>query len=266
MQFTLMINQGRALEWGLNLQQAALFGFIFNAAAWAKRHREDSDFFNVSKGKIIAELPILSLKKDTVYRLRKALVDKGLVEHKSVGRDQQDYYRITDLGQLWNSDHCLTSEDAVELKAAQKSRVGKKSEPHKGRKNLRTSPEKNPTNQSTNNQSTNSRRDGAAVPQPDQPNPWQLFVDITGNPRDRSFIGLLCKEHGEAAVITAIQTMASRTIEPAEAKSYLKGLLREAPHDSPPSSRNRQAVINAINDTESYDFLPEDDRRAIEGG
>lgn len=105
MQYTLHINQVKALEWGLNLQQAAMFSFIYSAATWAAK---DGEFWNVSKGKIIEELPILTNKPDTIYRLRKGLKEKGLIECKLI--NGKDFYRVTDAGLEWNSSASPASE------------------------------------------------------------------------------------------------------------------------------------------------------------
>ncbi|MEX2964741.1 hypothetical protein, partial [Microbulbifer sp. TYP-18] len=120
MELTLSINQAKSIEWELNLQQATLFSFILGAASWADKQE---GYWYLSKGKIIEELPILSDKRDTVYRLASQLIRKDLIERKIINGG--DYYRVTQKGLQWN-----------------KAEVGKKSE---GRKNIRGS-EKNPNN------------------------------------------------------------------------------------------------------------------------
>lgn len=123
MRFSIFINQVAAVEWGLNLNQAAVFGFIYEASSWATK---DGDYWNVSKHKIIEEFPLLTDKVDTVYRLIKVLVDKGLLDKKLI--DGKDFYKVTEKGLLWNSSGSIP-------------RVGKKSEQ---RKIIRNSSEKNP--------------------------------------------------------------------------------------------------------------------------
>lgn len=124
MQFSIYINQVAAVEWGLNLNQAAVFGFIYEAASWASK---DGDYWNVSKSKIIEEFPLLTTKPDTIYRLVKVLVEKGLLDKKLI--DGKDFYRVTEKGLSWNNSNPFP-------------RVGKKSEQ---RKEIRDSSEKNPS-------------------------------------------------------------------------------------------------------------------------
>lgn len=135
MQFILTINQVKSLEWGLNAQQAMMFSFIYHVPSWAKPIVfERRTFYAISKEKIIQELPLLTEKPDTAYRILKALELVEVIELSSTSRIT--LVRLTEKGRTWN-----TSENYP-------SKVGKKSE-------LRS--EKNPTNQDTNNQDTNHK-------------------------------------------------------------------------------------------------------------
>lgn len=72
MQFTVTINQVKALEWGLNSQQALLFAFVYGCPSWAKATKtDDGIYFVLSKAKIVEELPLLTDKPDTAYRMLK---------------------------------------------------------------------------------------------------------------------------------------------------------------------------------------------------
>ena len=74
MQFIVTVNQVKALEWGLNAQQAMLFSFIYNVPSWAKPAVvEGKTYYMLSKEKITTELPLLTDKPDTAYRILKAL-------------------------------------------------------------------------------------------------------------------------------------------------------------------------------------------------
>lgn len=136
MQFILTINQVKALEWGLNAQQAMMFSFIYQVPSWAKPIIvERRTFYAISKEKIIQELPLLTEKPDTAYRILKALELVEVIELSSTPKIT--LVRLTEKGRSWN-----TSE-------INPSKVGKKSE-------LRS--EKNPTNQDTNNQDTKDQK------------------------------------------------------------------------------------------------------------
>lgn len=136
MQFILTINQVKALEWGLNAQQAMMFSFIYQVPSWAKPIIvERRTFYAISKEKIIQELPLLTEKPDTAYRILKALELVEVIELSNTSKIT--LVRLTEKGRTWN-----TSENYP-------SKVGKKSE-------VRS--EKNPTNQDTNNQDTKDQK------------------------------------------------------------------------------------------------------------
>lgn len=136
MQFIVTVNQVKALEWGLNAQQAMLFSFIYSVPSWARPVLMDGKtYYAISKEKITAELPLLTDKPDTAYRILKAL---ELVEVISLSSTPKiTLVRLTEKGRTWN-----TSENYP-------SRVGKKSE-------VRS--EIFPTNQDTNNQDTKDQK------------------------------------------------------------------------------------------------------------
>jgi DNA-binding PadR family transcriptional regulator len=163
MQFTIAINQVKALEWGLNSQQALLFSFVYECPSWAKPIKTDNGiFFVLTKAKIIEELPLLTDKPDTAYRLLKGLERAGLVELSSTAN--VSLFRLTEKAKEWNrkldgSEKYPTSEEFQGRKKIRStsekspSKVGKISE--QGRKKIRGGSEKSPTNQDTSNQGTN---------------------------------------------------------------------------------------------------------------
>src|SRR5450830_631609 len=104
MQYTITINQFKSLEWGLNSQQAMLFAFVYECPSWANPVKtDDGVFFALSKAKIVCELPLLSGKPDTAYRMLKALEDAGLVQMSSTSKIT--LIRLTDKGKEWNRKH-----------------------------------------------------------------------------------------------------------------------------------------------------------------
>jgi DNA-binding PadR family transcriptional regulator len=144
MQYTLTISQTKSLEWGLNAQQALLFAFVYECPSWARPIKTDTGiFYALSKAKITEELPLLTAKPDTAYRLLKQLEAAGVIglSHTS----SITLVRLTDKGREWNR--------AVDGSEKYPSKVGEISDV--GRKNIRGGSEKYPTNQDTSNQDTN---------------------------------------------------------------------------------------------------------------
>lgn len=106
MQYTILINQEKALEWGLNAQQAMLFAFLYEVPSWARPTTKDGTvFYHISKGKVVAEMPLLTDKPDTVYRLMKQLEERGLLSLTNSG--PYTLMAITDQGKTWNRDDDL---------------------------------------------------------------------------------------------------------------------------------------------------------------
>ncbi|WP_010325447.1 DnaT-like ssDNA-binding domain-containing protein [Marinobacterium stanieri] len=148
MQYTLSINQTKALEWGLNAQQAVLFSFVYECPSWCKPvTKGDAVFYALSKQKIIDELPLLTDKTDTAYRLLKQLAAKGVIEVSHT--NSITLVRLTDIGKSWNHDHTGSEKFPSKGRKNVRSKVGNKSEA--GRKKIRSGSENSPTNQDTSN-------------------------------------------------------------------------------------------------------------------
>lgn len=127
MRYNIIINQAKAKEWGLNLQQASVFSFFYELPSWADSIIEDDKiYYFASKNKAVEELPILTEKKDTMYRIYRQIEEKGLIS--ILKKDGKDYVLVTDKGKSWN-DFKYNSEKNP-------NKLGKKSE---------GSSEKNPT-------------------------------------------------------------------------------------------------------------------------
>ncbi|HFK8511864.1 TPA: phage replication protein [Pseudomonas aeruginosa] len=215
MQFTVTINQAKALEWGLNSQQALLFAFVYECPSWARLVQTPAgDFYALSKAKILEELPLLTDKPDTAYRLLKQIAAAGVIDLSSTATIT--LVRLTAKGQEWNRK--LDGSEKYPTQVGEKSEVGNSSEvgeksdagrseksPTKigkksgvGRKKIRSGSEKSPTNQVTSNQVTSnqvtSNQDiaGEAAPAPggefvgaeQEPGPrCQIPADMPG-PKD----------------------------------------------------------------------------------
>ena len=146
MKYTSCIDNVRAVEWGLNLQEAYAFSFCYSLPSWAETLIIGGEvWYFGSRNKAMEEIPLLTDKPDTVYRHYKALSNKGIIEWKKV--DGKDCIRITAKGKQWN-----TSEINPPL--------GNKSE--YTRKNIRKSSEINPTNKITINKGTIDKSDAPA--------------------------------------------------------------------------------------------------------
>jgi hypothetical protein len=136
MKYTISIDQTHSIAWGLSLSEAAMFSFLYSVPSWAEQIFVDNQvWFFASRNKAIDEMPIISDKSDTVYRLYKSLQTKGVIDWKKFG--EKDCIRITEKGKQWNSLNTT---------------VGNKSDDT--RKNIRKKTENNPTYNSTKNNST----------------------------------------------------------------------------------------------------------------
>ncbi|SEC00687.1 hypothetical protein SAMN05216205_1216 [Pseudomonas mohnii] len=187
MQFTVTINQAKALEWGLNSQQALLFAFVYGCPSWAKALKtDDGIFFALSKAKIVEELPLLTDKPDTAYRMLKALEEAGLIELSSTSNIT--LFRLTQKAAEWNKkqDGSEKYPTPPESKGRKKIRSTSEKYPSKVGKKSDLGSEKSPTNQDTNNQVTNqetshSLQDGSD--KPTQSRGLVLVVDRSDAPR-----------------------------------------------------------------------------------
>lgn len=154
MQFTLTINQSKALEWGLNAQQAMLFSFLHQVPTWADaRQIGDHTWFNISKTKIVKEMPLLTDKPDTAYRVMKQLAKAGLIVMTS--RDNKTYIRLTAKAISWNrlegSENNPTPNDAGYSQGSENYPTSENYPNQVGNKSVPGS-ENYPTNHSTNDQ------------------------------------------------------------------------------------------------------------------
>jgi hypothetical protein len=101
MRYNTYINNKKAMEWGLNANQAALFDLLNQLSSWANPMIIGTEvFYYISRGKIIAEIPLFYTKDDTVYRHLKILENKGLINYKKV--ENKDVIKLTKKGKEWN--------------------------------------------------------------------------------------------------------------------------------------------------------------------
>lgn len=101
MKYNIIINQVKSLEWGLNISEAILFSWIYELPSWAdKIIKENETYFYASRCKAVDEIPLLSKKPDTIYRIYKSLVSKNLI--KMISIDKKEYINITGKGKQWH--------------------------------------------------------------------------------------------------------------------------------------------------------------------
>lgn len=102
MQYSSSIDNSKSVEWGLTLQEAYLFTWIIRLPIWADRITKDNvDYWFASKTKAIEDMPLISNKKDTIYRYYKSLELKGVIMTSKI--DGKDYVHITKKGASWNT-------------------------------------------------------------------------------------------------------------------------------------------------------------------
>ena len=104
MRFSTYINNQKAIEWGLNANQAALFDLLNQASSWAEEVVVDGVvYYWVSRNKVIEELPLFYKTGDTVYRHFSELNEKGLIVYLKQGKHgDKDLIRLTEKGKSWN--------------------------------------------------------------------------------------------------------------------------------------------------------------------
>lgn len=141
MKYTITINQNRSVEWKLTASESIVFSWIYELPSWAeKMEYNGTTYYFGSRNVACKELPIITDKIDTMYRLYKSLEKKGLIS--MVLLQKKDYIAITEKGKQWYYDNELPSN-------------GKKSE--EARNEIRESSEINPTNKYTNDKDTSDK-------------------------------------------------------------------------------------------------------------
>ena len=149
MRYFTNINNVKCLEWGLNVNQGALFDLLYEASSWAKPIIVDEQvYYHVSRNLVIDELPLFYDKPDTVYRHLKDLDKKGLIEYRKEGK--KDIIKLTEKGKDWNSKK-LGNESELE------SEFGNESE--KTRNEIRKGSDSNPTYNNTSNNNIKEKKE-----------------------------------------------------------------------------------------------------------
>lgn len=156
MRYTLSINAVKCHEWGLNLNQGALFDLLNQASSWAKPHVINGEFYYwVSRNMVIDEIPLAYSKPDTVYRALKLFEEKGLIDYIKEGK--KDLVKLTEKGKEWNSKTTFTPDSNSDLnpKNNQNSEINPSKFGNESEKTPKNS-DLNPTNKNTNYKNTNN--------------------------------------------------------------------------------------------------------------
>lgn len=160
MKYYINVNQKFAVEHGLNTSEAIVFAWLYELPSWAKSVLIDNkEYYFASENKAAEEMPLISDKKDTFYRLYKSLAKKGLIEMLKIGK--ATYIAITDLGKGWYlSESSQKNGNSEHLNNYQKSEnnsdfAGNSEE---SRKFLQNNSETSPTNNIYKNNNNNIYR------------------------------------------------------------------------------------------------------------
>jgi hypothetical protein len=80
MKYTITFDQTFALQHGLNMKEAAVYDYLLRIPSWSDCTQINSfSYYFASRTKVIKDMPIISNKPDTVYRLYKNLEAKNLI-------------------------------------------------------------------------------------------------------------------------------------------------------------------------------------------
>lgn len=109
MRYSTIINNIKANEWGLNIQQAYLFSWFYELPSWAEKVVIEGEiYYFASKNKAVDELPLLTEKLDTMYRYYKQIEEYNLIKIKKI--DGKDYITLTEKAKEWNFNKSEYSE------------------------------------------------------------------------------------------------------------------------------------------------------------
>lgn len=105
MKYYISINQVKAVEWELSSSEAIVMAWLYSFSVVADRLEYNGNtYFFANRTKALEEIPIVSDKADTIYRLYKSLGNKSLINFISI--DGKDYVSITEKGKEWYNSEC----------------------------------------------------------------------------------------------------------------------------------------------------------------
>ena len=151
MKFSIYINQLSIIENGLDIDivEASILNFIieFSKSEAIQKIKENGVvYFWISYEKVCSELPILKLKKDSVYRRIKKLCEVGLLEQYGKGKELgKSFFALTKECEKLNFTDIGKLSEVSEIEPKD---IGKKSEAV--RKKIRSTSDEKPNNKKTN--------------------------------------------------------------------------------------------------------------------
>lgn len=156
MQYSVNINQLKAVEWELNGAQAALMAFVYDLESWGDDMVSDNQAYKwISKQKVIDELPLFFTKPNTVQINLLALEKKGLVKRNST--NQRSLVKITQKGKEWR----LTSAQKLDLVDVKKTTAGCEINHRVGVKKITAGCEINHTDPTTSDPTTSNPKESS---------------------------------------------------------------------------------------------------------
>lgn len=95
------IDLERIQEWNLEKSEILLFPYLYALPSWSEQLiLSGGVWFRISRTKICSDLPCVSTKPDTVYRILKRLEEKELIILMKAGGEE--YIQLTEKAQSWN--------------------------------------------------------------------------------------------------------------------------------------------------------------------
>ena len=183
--YNIHLNMIKVQEWKINLSQATLFDLYSKSTSWATEIiHEGLTYYWCARTKVIEEIPVLTDKPDTVYRLTKELAAAGLIMYERI--NGKDCIRLTEKGKSWNSEK---NPSKAQNSENYPNDLGKKSE---------NNSEKNPTYNTTSKDNSTRDKERKGTPSIFTPNDYYRAWDI---PFAQSFLDKLkLHPNGELAL------------------------------------------------------------------
>jgi DNA-binding transcriptional ArsR family regulator len=116
-------------EWGVrNINQALIIDLLTSASTWAKPEIIDGEvYYWVARQKIVDELWVLDIKKDTAYRHLKKIAELGIIDYIKKGK--KDCIRMTEKGKKYISKHYVGNESEFDQKLGNESEYNSEMNP-----------------------------------------------------------------------------------------------------------------------------------------
>lgn len=150
MKYSIYINQIKMQEWELTFNEASVLDWLISFVGTSEKIIIGTEiFFHASRNLAVKEIPAVSTKADTIYRLYINLKNKGLINYEKIGN--KDCIQLLPKAKKW---HISELGNKSEWSEANPSWFGNQSE--ETRKPIRNVSEELPTNNNTINNITNN--------------------------------------------------------------------------------------------------------------